>query len=86
MKERIIFHVFIMAILSGCIVAQPNNIDNICSIFGEKRNWYDSAQATEDRWGIPIAVNMAVIVLLLSIVFVRGFVDPEASPSQPVKM
>lgn len=61
MKERIITHVFIMAILSGCIVAQPNNIDNICSIFGEKRNWYDSAQATEDRWGIPIAVNMAVI-------------------------
>ena len=61
MKERVITHVFTMAILSGCIAAQPNNIDNICSIFGEKRNWYDSAQATEDRWGIPIAVNMAVI-------------------------
>tara|TARA_Y100001934_G_C11662983_1_gene455328 strand:- start:8 stop:526 length:519 start_codon:yes stop_codon:yes gene_type:complete len=30
-------------------------------MFKEKRNWYSSAQSAEKRWGIPIAVNMAVI-------------------------
>lgn len=47
--------------LYGCISSQPNDIDNICSMFEEKRNWYSSAQSAEKRWGIPIAVNMAVI-------------------------
>ena len=48
-------------LLSGCISSQPTDIDNICSMFKEKRNWYSSAQSAEKRWGIPIAVNMAVI-------------------------
>ena len=48
-------------LLSGCISSQPTDIDNICSMFKEKRNWYSSAQSAKKRWGIPIAVNMAVI-------------------------
>ena len=53
--------VLIYVFLYGCISSQPNDIDNICSMFEEKRNWYSSAQSAEKRWGIPIAVNMAVM-------------------------
>jgi len=51
----------VSTIFSGCITTQPNDIDNICSMFNEKRSWYNSAQSAEKRWGIPISVNMAVI-------------------------
>ena len=48
-------------ILTACITAQPRNITDVCAIFEENRNWYESASSSEDRWGIPIGVNMAVI-------------------------
>ena len=51
----------VSTIFSGCITTQPNDIDNICSMFNEKRSWYNSSQSAEKRWGIPISVNMAVI-------------------------
>ena len=60
-KMRVTFAACVSIILSGCITSQPSDIDNICSMFDEKRNWYNSAQSAEKRWGIPIAVNMAVI-------------------------
>ena len=60
-EVRMVTAACVSMILSGCIATQPNDIDNICSMFDEKRNWYNSAQSAEKRWGIPIAVNMAVI-------------------------
>ena len=60
-KMRVTFAACVSITLSGCITSQPSDIDNICSMFDEKRNWYSSAQSAEKRWGIPIAVNMAVI-------------------------
>ncbi|MDG2420865.1 MAG: transglycosylase SLT domain-containing protein [Gammaproteobacteria bacterium] len=48
-------------ILTACITAQPRNITDVCAIFEENKNWYESASSSEDRWGIPIGVNMAVI-------------------------
>ena len=60
-KMRVTFAACVSIILSGCITSQPSDIDNICSMFDEKRNWYNSAKSAEKRWGIPTAVNMAVI-------------------------
>jgi hypothetical protein len=36
-------------------------VNNICSIFREKDNWYgDAAEASED-WGSPVAIMMAIM-------------------------
>ncbi len=40
---------------------QPKNIDDLCSIFKEKPDWYQQALASEEQWGVPIPVQMAII-------------------------
>lgn len=49
------------AALTGCATAPPANVENICSIFKEKRGWYDAAKDSEKRWGTPVHVQMAII-------------------------
>ena len=49
------------ALLLGCASGPPRDIDNICTIFKEKDDWYGDAQASEKRWGTPIHVQMAII-------------------------
>jgi len=39
----------------------PKNPENICQIFREKDNWYQAALSSARRWGVPIAVQMAII-------------------------
>jgi hypothetical protein len=51
----------LMLSLSGCMTAQPQCIDNVCSIFEEYPDWYTAAKASELKWGAPIAVQMAII-------------------------
>ncbi|TVS11135.1 MAG: hypothetical protein EA419_08975 [Wenzhouxiangella sp.] len=48
-------------VLSGCATRPPQQQDNICSIFREQPRWYDHAHASEQRWGTPIAVQMAFV-------------------------
>ena len=48
-------------ILSACASSPPQNIANVCEIFEDRRSWYRAAAEAEDRWGIPVAVNMAFI-------------------------
>ena len=39
----------------------PKNTSNSCSIFNEKYLWYKHAKKTEDKWGTPIYVQLAII-------------------------
>ncbi len=39
----------------------PTNHRDLCAIFAEKRSWYLSAQASFERWGVPEAVQLALI-------------------------
>jgi len=48
-------------LLVSCTASQPRNTANVCSIFDDRRSWYKSAKSSSERWGIPIAVNMAFI-------------------------
>jgi hypothetical protein len=50
----------IVAALSGC-ASQPANVENICAIFEEKGRWYKDAKKSEERWGTPIHVQLAII-------------------------
>ena len=49
-----------VAALSGCASA-PENVEDICEIFEEKGRWYKHAKKSEDRWGTPIHVQLAII-------------------------
>jgi hypothetical protein len=45
----------------GCATAPPQNVENICSIFKEKKSWYKAAKKSEERWGTPTHVQMSII-------------------------
>lgn len=46
--------------LSGC-ASVPDNSDDICAIFKEKRSWYKAAIKAEKKWGAPLSVPMAIL-------------------------
>ncbi|MBT5229233.1 MAG: transglycosylase SLT domain-containing protein [Methylococcales bacterium] len=46
--------------LSSCS-SPPTKIHNVCDIFEEKPDWFDATEATEQQWGTPIHVQMAII-------------------------
>lgn len=58
---RALGFIILAATLAACASSPPSNVANICDIFEDRRPWYRSAKNAEDRWGIPIAVNMAFI-------------------------
>jgi hypothetical protein len=39
----------------------PQNLDDICAIFEDRRDWYFAAKKSEKRWGTPIHIQMAII-------------------------
>lgn len=45
----------------GCSTSPPENPDNLCRIFEEKSDWYDSAKESEDKWGAPVHVMMSMM-------------------------
>ncbi|MCG7578431.1 MULTISPECIES: lysozyme-like domain containing protein [unclassified Halomonas] len=53
-----------MLLLSGCATfapSPPEDQTNICEIFREQPSWYDYAKESEEKWGTPIATQMAFI-------------------------
>jgi hypothetical protein len=50
----------IVTALFGCASAPPN-VENICAIFEAKGRWYKDAKKSEERWGTPIHVQLAII-------------------------
>ncbi len=52
----------IVAVLAGCAsTAPPGNPHNLCSIFKEKPSWYEAAKKSQERWGTPTQVMMAIM-------------------------
>lgn len=48
---------------AGCAhrQASPKNMDNICQIFRQHRDWYKSAYESSERWSVSIPVLMAIM-------------------------
>ena len=57
-KKCLIF--FIIFFLSACS-SIPKNAANSCSIFKEKYLWYKHAKKTEQKWGTPVYLQLAII-------------------------
>lgn len=51
----------IWAVLGAACATVPANVENICAIFDEKSRWYKHASESEERWGTPVHVQMAII-------------------------
>ena len=76
MIQQNIFKVlFVFIVTSSCAATPPENPDNICLIFEEKRSWYKAAIQTQKRWKIPPHVLMAVV-------FQESSFDSNAKPER----
>ena len=51
----------LVLMLAACATRPPDDVDNICAIFDDKRGWYRDAEKAEKRWGTPIPVLMAIV-------------------------
>jgi hypothetical protein len=58
MKKIIVF--FALGLMVG-FSKPPTNTENICRIFQKNPTWYWKAKQTETKWGVPVAVQMAII-------------------------
>ena len=52
--------IFIFFFVSACS-SIPKNTSNSCSIFNERYLWYKHAKKTEQKWGTPIYIQLAII-------------------------
>ena len=50
----------LLTTLSAC-AGQPNNPNNVCHMFEDRRAWYKAAEQSERHWGVPVHVSMAFI-------------------------
>ena len=52
--------IFIFLLISACS-SIPKNTSDSCSIFNERYLWYKYAKKTEQKWGTPIYLQLAII-------------------------
>ena len=52
--------ILLIILITGCS-SIPQNTSNSCSIFSERYLWYKHAKKTEQKWGTPIYIQLAII-------------------------
>jgi hypothetical protein len=52
---------FTLVLLLTACASPPRNTSNICSVFEDRRSWFNAAKDAEERWSVPIPVTMAFI-------------------------
>ena len=50
-----------IALMAGCATVPPKHQDNLCAIFDQYPQWYDSAKESQDKWGTPPHILMAFV-------------------------
>lgn len=59
---RLLLACAVLAMMTGCASnSPPQNMDNICQIYKEKRHWYKASLEAERKWGVPVQIPMAFI-------------------------
>ena len=62
--SRYLRALILVAVLASCgspDYSAPRNLDNACAILSERPNYARALRATERRWNVPVAVQMATI-------------------------
>ena len=47
--------------LQACAKGPPRDLDDACAIFRERRGWWDAARESNERWGVPESIQLAVM-------------------------
>tara|TARA_B100001250_G_scaffold151744_1_gene130210 strand:- start:168 stop:779 length:612 start_codon:yes stop_codon:yes gene_type:complete len=55
------FLIFLLLVLLTSCSSIPKNTADSCSIFSERYLWYKYAKNTEQKWGTPIYLQLAII-------------------------
>lgn len=62
MTIQFIFLFLAITMLTSCVSPPPpSDVNNICHIFRQYPQWYHDARDVEQRWKIPVPVQMAII-------------------------
>ena len=59
-RNKNIYFILILILVSACSSIPKNTADG-CSIFSERYLWYKHAKKTEQKWGTPINLQLAII-------------------------
>ena len=51
----------ILIFIVACSSIQPKNTADSCILFKEKKNWYKSTKKSYEKWGAPVALQLAII-------------------------
>lgn len=51
----------LLGVLSACVTTPPRDIDDVCSMFREKRGWHKVARKAEEKWGTSMHIPMAIM-------------------------
>lgn len=46
---------------AGCSATKPSRPNDVCTIFEENPDWYEDAQSSYQKWGVPVPIQLAVI-------------------------
>ena len=57
---KINYLLFFFLLINACS-SIPSNTSNSCSIFNERYFWYKHAKKSEQKWGTPIYLQLAII-------------------------
>lgn len=60
-KLKIMLLLLAALLLAGCAKPRPDNVENICDIFYQYPDWYWDAKRSEQKWGVSVPIQMAVI-------------------------
>jgi len=47
--------------LAACASGPPKHLDDGCKIFQEKDDWYEAANDSYKKWGVPVHVQLAIM-------------------------
>ncbi len=62
MRARYWIIIVLLCLLSACAtVPRPDNTRNICNIFRQYPSWKYSTKLTQKKYGVPVAVQMAIM-------------------------
>ena len=61
MKKLIVLGLAILIILSGCFSTPAREVANICDLLDEKVSWYKAVKESEEKWGAPMHLQLAII-------------------------
>ena len=50
-----------VAMIAACASSPPRNLDDGCAIFREKDDWYEYANDSYKKWGVPVHVQLAIM-------------------------